>query len=1251
MNRFTRVVALLLMVTLGITIGSFAQASLGSIAGVVRDPSGAVVPNAKITLTNEGTGAKASAQSASEGGFFFPQLTPGLYTVAIEAASFRTATYKAVKVDAARTFSLNATLQVGASVESVEVVAGSELVNTSTTDISNTVLSEQMAKLPLNGRNPIELIRLQAGVTPNARTATVINGGRPSWTNITQDGISINDNYIRTNAVDFVPNRPSSDQIAEFTVTTSGQGVDSQFGASQVKLTSQPGTNQYHGSVYEFNRNSFLGANSWVNKNFVDRSKWQPRPFLNRNQFGFKLGGPILKNKLFASGYYEGLRQASSPTSGSGFGVDIPRNADLLSGVYRYNVGGVTKTINVLSPGAAATCTSASSSLAGACNALAIDPKVQSELLSKFYDPSLVNQVVDLNTGRYIFNQSRATTRNQWGLRFDYDINSNHHLEYINTRSKEVTDRPDIDGVNRTPKAPQDGIGKLYVGAWRWTLSPTLQNEFRAGINDSEANFKNTENYNGVVYAGLPLGLNYPLGGQISTVDGSNVNDYNGGNPLLPQGRRTATFQYGDNINWTRGNHNIKTGFTLQQVRVRPYNFRGALPVLTFGFSSAAPAGSLITSSTFTNAGCTGTCSAGTEAANANALRAFLAGIIAQTDQRFQVSSKTSGFVPNIANIRHIQQDNLNIYVNDNWRFKHNLTLNLGLKWEYYAPLRERDNLMLQPVLNGTSMRSALLDPLAKVDFVSKDLYHPDYNNFGPTIGFAWDPWGNGKTSIRAGYGLEYVTDDNLRFAQNVLDPTNAGLQSDGRNTALYTTVSAGPALPATTFKVPRTMADQLALSVAGTVGGINPNLRNPMVHNVNFSVTREIGWNTAVEARYVGTMGRELNRTINLNQINALGNPAFVADFSRARNNFFNCGGNLNATVATCAAAQPLTVLNTANYGSLTSNTVITAVRNRALADLVNFYLTGSGSATVRANARTTFLPDNGIYESFYAYNGATSDYHSLQAEVRHRMSHGLSFQANYTFSKLLTDSIATAQTRIDTYLDNNRPHIDRGRAEFDIRHAVNTNFLYDLPIGKGKWLLTNANGFLDRVVGGWQTNGIIRWQSGSPVSIISGRGTFNRAGRSGEAPANSTLSMSQIQNLLGIHRVNGFAYWIDPSVLNPASGSFLNTAVGGETLAGGNTQSFGNQVFFNPDAGQLGTLPLKAFDTPGVYSFDFSLQKKTNITEKINTEFQVSFFNVFNSSTYLMSRNQNINSGSFMQVQDNLGPRVIQLGLRVNF
>ncbi|HWR15888.1 MAG TPA: carboxypeptidase-like regulatory domain-containing protein [Terriglobales bacterium] len=323
-SRATRLATFLGLALLLILCSStylFAQASLGGITGIVRDTSGAVIANAKVTLINDATGDKIETKTTPEGNFSFVQLNPANYTIKVEAPNFRTGVFTQVKVDAGRVYSMTTQLEVGAASESVEVVAGTEIVNTVTTDVSNTVQAQQMADLPLLGRNPLNLIALQAGVVGNARTATTINGGRPAWTNTTQDGVSINDNYIRTNAVDFVPNRPSADQVAEFTVTTNNQSAESFGGASQVKLTTKSGTNDFHGGAYYFNRNSDLAANSWTN-NLAGNKKG----FLNRNQFGANGGGAVIKNRLFYYGYYEGLRQRSAATSGSGSGNVVPKN-------------------------------------------------------------------------------------------------------------------------------------------------------------------------------------------------------------------------------------------------------------------------------------------------------------------------------------------------------------------------------------------------------------------------------------------------------------------------------------------------------------------------------------------------------------------------------------------------------------------------------------------------------------------------------------------------------------------------------------------------------------------------------------------------------------------------------------------------------------------------------------------------------------------------------------------------------------
>ncbi|MEO6120384.1 MAG: carboxypeptidase-like regulatory domain-containing protein, partial [Terriglobales bacterium] len=341
-----------------LSVPMFGQSTLGRISGVVTDPSGAVVPNAKVTATNEETKQTLLTTTSGSGSFSLAQVPVGFYTVKIEAPGLKTGIYSKVKVDTGLEYSLTSKLEVGATTEVVEVVAGAELVNTSSSEISNTVTKEQIRALPLNDRNPLSLIRGQAGVPGIAnRTNTAINGARPGWTQVTQDGINIQDNFIRVNGLDFVPNRPTSDNVGEFTITTNNLGADQAGGSSQVKFTTEGGTNSYHGSLYEFNRNSKFGANSWSNNNstltcnvgttnprcagvtttgpnnFVHNPI--PKPFLNRNQYGGRIGGPVLKNKLFFFGYYERyweVRQVSASKT-------VPLYDALLTGEFQYLSG------------------------------------------------------------------------------------------------------------------------------------------------------------------------------------------------------------------------------------------------------------------------------------------------------------------------------------------------------------------------------------------------------------------------------------------------------------------------------------------------------------------------------------------------------------------------------------------------------------------------------------------------------------------------------------------------------------------------------------------------------------------------------------------------------------------------------------------------------------------------------------------------------------------------------------------------
>src|SRR5205807_58397 len=243
------------------------------------------------------------------GGFTVAQLDVSTYTVKITSPGHKTFTATAVKIDVVSTYTLNATLEVGNISENVTVVAGADIINSADAQLNNTVSQRQILELPLNGRNPLSLVLLQPGTSSNGNNTTSINGQRSSFTNITRDGVNVQDNFIRSNAVDFIPDRPNVDDTGEFTIVTQNAGAELGYGSSQVQLVTPRGSNDFHGAVYEYNRNSKFAANNYFN-NFSR----VPRPFLNRNQFGGKVGGRIIKNKIFFFTAFEDfiLRQATT---------------------------------------------------------------------------------------------------------------------------------------------------------------------------------------------------------------------------------------------------------------------------------------------------------------------------------------------------------------------------------------------------------------------------------------------------------------------------------------------------------------------------------------------------------------------------------------------------------------------------------------------------------------------------------------------------------------------------------------------------------------------------------------------------------------------------------------------------------------------------------------------------------------------------------------------------------------------------
>ncbi len=1204
-----RAVWLALMLVLPLA-PAVAQTTLGRIAGSVLDSSGAALPGATVTLTNENTNQVQTAVAGGNGSYLFPQVTPGSYKVEVALQGFKTATFNQVIVVVGQERSLTANLELGAITESVEVTAGSSLVTTTSPEVSATVLQRQILEIPLANRDVTNLIKAQAGVQPFInRTNTSINGGRPTWTTVTLDGINIQDNFIRVNSLDFLPNRPTSDTIAEFSITSSVAGAETAGGASTVRMITPSGANRFSGSAFEFNRDAKYAANE-----FFNNASSLPKPALSRHQFGGRFGGPIQKDKIFFFGYYEGFRQETQFSRN----LTIPANPDFFDGTFRYaGTDGVLRSVNVM-----------------ALSGQSVDPTLRNAVFNLVPNSSNVNNfdtgnstaARNLNTAGYRFNQTDLTNRDQWGFKIDYALSDKHRFDGGFHYFKETDDRTDLDFISLPrPLVYTSSDPKRFALAWRYLASSNFQNELRGGANLAPVQFVSDWAYSGTLYPAA-LGIVNPIGG-----NGAGVG-------FQPQGRYTNTYQINDNASWLKGSHQLTMGGSFQRNHVNPYNFAGAFPQVAFGYSPSAPTSLGLTTAQFPG----GIIPA--ELANANAMAAWLAGTITSVQRTFQVPDTSSGFVGGIAANENYTLDNIAAYVQDNWRWKPNFTVRAGLKWEYYSPLREDNNLGFLPVTNGRPLGQVMLDPATLVTFVDGDMYNKDLNNFGPTIGFAWDVTRDGKTAVRAGYSLTFVNEETVTVGR-AASRGNTGLSSTPVLSNQFARVSSGvPEIATPTFLSTRTLGDQLATSATATLWGLDPSLQAPRVHQVSVGIQRELGFATAVEARYVGTFGRDIWRGIDYNQVQLT--PQFLADFNRARSNGYLAqqaglafSGAFNPNVP---GSQPLTLLP--SFGTALNNaTLVANLQNNQVAGLADFYLTN------RVVTPGAFMQNSGIYASQGLINGAFSDYNSLQFELRRQFRSGFFGQLNYTWADTNTDSSGTGQNRFEAFLDNNRPELNTGRSVFHVTHAIQANSIYELPFGSGKrWV--NSDGLLNQIVGGWQVSGIFAWSSGSPISITSTRGTFNRVGRSSCADpiacntAVSTLSADEINKLLGIYKVGDKIYWIDPKVVGPDG-----RGVGADNLT--NAAGFDGQIFFNPIAGEVGNLPILNFDGPAQFRIDMALSKRFRITDKHRFELKGEAFNLTNTPSFFRG-DMDINSDQFGRLTGvNVNARVVQLSVRYEF
>ena len=1226
MFRSVRAAIYVLALTLGISVSAFAQVPTGTISGTVVDKQGLAINDAQVTVISQETGVKYTSKTSSNGGYEVTRLDFGVYTVEVSKDGFKTASVTEIKLDASTEHSVPPiTMEVGAISETVTVEGGAGQVQTTNAEITTVVDKQQLEDLPILDRNPLNLLALEPGVNQNGRTNTVVNGQRSSFTSMTLDGINIQDNFIRANDLDFVPNLLFLSQTSEFTLNSQNGDPSQGGGASAISIVTPRGTNDWHGNAFWYYRSNKWAANDWFN-NASGISNFG----LNQNQGGANIGGPILKNKLWVYGYYEFLSLGQTTPIDSTILTPSARN-----GTFQYKTScnnttiacpsGVTPgqliSVNVLSL--------ENSSRGGASPVFKIDPAIASLLTSVPTAGNNTRRGDTFNTTGFQFNSRDDNKLKNTGIRFDYDASAHHSFSGTYQWNRQVVDRPDIDAsFDTVPIVNNDDATNFASMAWRWSPRTNLTNEVRFGFDFAPATFNTSQQFGPTI------------------VTGTNFT-----NPLpnfFSQGRNTRTWSWQDNATYVKANHTIIAGFQVQRITVNPFNFGGTSEDLALGFSTSDPFG-------LKNSDFPAPISANI-LANANGLLSSLGGFVGTTSETFNVTSPTSGFVPGAATVQNFRTDDWSLYAGDSWRIRRNLTVSYGLRWEYVSPIAERDGLILLPVVPaGQTVQQTLLSN-ASIDFVggtnNRLAYKKDLKDFAPNFGVAWDPRGDGKMAIRGGYSIHYVNDDIVSAVSNAVNG-NAGLVSSPTNNNVFATISGdngapGPAtLAAPPFGIPTTFQtnfNNLGGPAKNAGFAISPNLRTPYVQEWNLSVQKEIGWRTTLTVSYVGNHGTGLIRGLDINQVNINSN-GFLADFNRARNNCFlsiAANGTCNINFAG-PGSQPLQVFPKLPGGGLPGNsTVQTDIEQGVVGTLADLYH-DNGIESFPGQ----FTPNELIEGGDLLENFSSSTYHAGVVELRRRFQNGLFFQASYVFSKVLDDADGS-QNNFQPLIDNANPANERGRASFDLTHALKANFAYELPFGKGH-ALSPGNRILNRAVSGWKASSIFTLQSGAPFSVVSGRGTVNRAARSGGETVDTSLTAAQIRSAIqtsfpGTGAFAGEVLLINPSFIDPNTG--LGAGTDGLTCS-----PLVSNGFCNPQPGQLGNLARNAFNGPNFFDMDFSVLKTIPITERMSVELRGDAFNILNHPVFLIGT-QNINSTVFGQITSTAStPRIVQIGAKFSF
>ncbi len=894
-----------------------------SISGTVTDPNGAVVSGASVTVKNAASGSEFKTVTSNQGAYIVPSLGAGNYIVIVTASGFKSATVKGVEIDAGIPATVNVTLEVGQASETVVVQGGAEIVQTQTANISTTLNTNQIINLPLVSRNPVNFVSTMVGVnTPRDIRNSTINGLPESAIDITLDGINVQDNFNKTTDGLFVRVAPTLDSIEEVTVSTSNpEAVGGAMGAVQVKFVTRSGGNEFHGSLYNYHRNTALNSAYWFTnrdtsynvklaKNCGDPSSssfdpatmvpWTPDCRAQRaanlfHQFGGRVGGPILipglfngRNRAFFFVNYEEFRQ---PTS-------VVRQRTILhplaqAGVFRYNVtvGNQTqlRQVNVLDLARAVGCAACTTD---------VDPtiaKLLSDIRAAASGAGGITDLTNPNLQRFTYNPSGNALTKRPTVRFDVNVTDKHKVELSWTyqMGRGAPDflnnvEPAFPGFPNQGQQPAD----RYTGslAARSTLSPTLVNEARAGLSGGPSRFNpgaSIGDFRGQVANQDGFNLGGPPG---NNATGIAILGINGPTTVNNPSRRNPLFrQFSDTLSWTRGPHSLVFGGQIIDTKLT-FNQQTLTPTINFGVDTNDPANSpMFNTTNFPGA-------SPADLNNARNLYAVLTGRVTAINANARLDEETGQFVYLGSAFERSHQREFGLFAQDSWRVSQNLTLNYGLRWEVQFPFTVDNSSYTTATVDdiwGVSGPGNLFKPFTQAGRQTQFIqmkkgtpaYNTDYKNFAPSFGFAWrvgarDGWlkriaGEGQTVLRGGYSIAYNRRGIGEFRGSI--SANPGVTITTNRSVTLNNLGALPVLfrekdrlgpPAFLTTPTYPLVGEPFVQATNSVNIFDPNIKVPYSQSWTFGVQRELGQDTAIEVRYVGARNLRGWTTYDLNDV-----------------------------------------------------------------------------------------------------------------------------------------------------------------------------------------------------------------------------------------------------------------------------------------------------------------------------------------------------------------------------------------------